>query len=71
MGQSVKVSWFSLAGPEVVARDEVPERPDRQQPRAAKRRPKPFPLLNEAREQPRETTLRNRYWKNNPRKSHA
>jgi hypothetical protein len=56
---------------EVIARDEVPHRPDRRQPRAVKRRPKPFPLLNKPRSQFREITHRNRYWKNNPRKSHA
>jgi len=56
---------------EVIARDEVPDRPDRREPRAVKRRPKAFPLLNKPRHQFKEITHRNRYWKNNPRKSCA
>ncbi|PWU14755.1 MAG: hypothetical protein C5B50_16680 [Verrucomicrobia bacterium] len=56
---------------EVIARDEVPERPNRREPRAVKRRPKPHPLLNKPRDQLQEITHRNRYWKNNPRKSDA
>jgi hypothetical protein len=55
----------------VIARDQVPERPDRREPRAVKRRPKAFPLLNRPRRQFKEVTHRNRYWKNNPRKSCA
>ena len=53
---------------EVIARDEVPERLDRREPRAVKRRPKAFPLLNRPRDQFREISHRNRYWKSNPRK---
>jgi hypothetical protein len=56
---------------EVIARDQVPERPDRREPRAVKRRPKAFPLLNKPRDQYEEVCHRNRYWKNNPRKSCA
>jgi hypothetical protein len=56
---------------EVIARDAVPDRPDRREPRAVKRRPKPFPLLNKPRHQYKEITHRNRYWKSNPRKSRA
>jgi hypothetical protein len=56
---------------EVIARDQVPERPDRIEPRAVKRRPKAFPLLNKPRHQFREIAHRNRYWKSNPRKSRA
>lgn len=56
---------------EVIARDEVPDRPDRREPRAVKRRPKAFPLLNKPRDQFKEVAHRNRYWKNNPRKSCA
>ena len=56
---------------EVIARDEVPDRPDRREPRAVKRRPKAFRLLNQPRHQFKEITHRNRYWKNNPRKSGA
>lgn len=54
---------------EVIARDRVPERPGRREPRAVKRRPKPYPLLNKPRRQFKEIPHRNRYWKNNPRKS--
>jgi Transposase DDE domain len=56
---------------EVIARDEVPERPGRREPRAVKRRPKAFPLLNKPRHQFKEITHRNRHWKNNPGKSCA
>lgn len=51
----------------IIALDEVPERPGRREPRAVKRRPKPYPLLNKPRRQFKEITHRNRYWKNNPR----
>jgi hypothetical protein len=54
---------------EVIARDQVPERPDRREPRAVKRRPKAFPLLNKPRHQYADIAHRNRYWKSNPRKS--
>jgi hypothetical protein len=50
-----------------LARDLVPLRPHRLEPRALKRRPKPFPLLNRPRRAFRETPHRNKYWKNNPR----
>lgn len=56
---------------EVIARDQVPERPNRRGPRAVKRRPKDIPLLNKPRDQFREITHRNRYWKSNQRKSRA
>ena len=54
---------------EVIARDLLPERSGRYEPRAVKRRPKPFPLLNRPRDSFREVPHRNRYWKNNPRNS--
>jgi hypothetical protein len=54
---------------EVIARDQLPERSGCHEPRALKRRPKPFPLLNRPRRLYKETPHRNRYWKNNPRKS--
>lgn len=54
---------------EVIAQDDVPDRPGRREPRAVKRRPKPYPLLNRPRHQFTEISHRNRYWKNNPRKS--
>jgi len=56
---------------EVIARDQVPDRPDRREPRAVKRRPKAFPLLNKPRDRFKEVAHRNRYWKSNPRKSYA
>jgi hypothetical protein len=51
----------------VLARDQLPVRPGRREPRAVKRRPKPFPLLNQPRHRFKEIRHRNRYWKNNPR----
>lgn len=56
---------------EVIARDPVPDRPGRREPRAVKRRPKPYPLLNRHRRCFKEIPHRNRWWKNNPRKSNA
>jgi hypothetical protein len=53
----------------ILAEDLVPHRPNRREPRAVKRRPKPFRLLNRPRHQFREIPHRNRYWRNNPRKS--
>lgn len=50
-----------------LARDLVPLRPNRQEPRALKRRPKQFPLLNKPRRQFKEVPHRNRYWKSKPR----
>jgi len=52
-----------------LVRDQVPLRPERSEPRAIKRRPKPYPLLNKPRRQFKEIPHRTRYWKNNPRKS--
>ncbi len=54
---------------EVIARDLLPERFGRYEPRAVKRRPKPYPLLNRPRHRFKEVPHRNRYWKSNPRKS--
>jgi hypothetical protein len=53
---------------EVIADDRLPERSGRHEPRAVKRRPKPYPLLNRPRKQFKEIPHRNRYWKNHPRK---
>jgi len=53
----------------VIAWDQVPDRPGRREPRAVKRRPKPYPLLNKPRKKFKEIPHRNRYWKNNPRKT--
>jgi hypothetical protein len=54
-----------------LARDLVPLRPGRQEPRALKRRPKPFPLLTKPRHQFREILHRNRHWKGKPRNYRA
>lgn len=53
---------------QIIARDRLPDRPGRREPRAIKRRPKPYPLLNRPRHEFQEIPHRNRYWKNNPRK---
>lgn len=50
-----------------LARDLVPLRPGRREPRAVKRRPKPYPLLNQPRRQFVEISHRSRYWKGRPR----
>jgi len=51
-----------------LARDLVPHRPNRTEPRAVKRRPKPYPLLNKPRRKFVEISHRSRYWKGRPRK---
>ena len=48
---------------ELVAEDQVPNRPFRREPRAVKRRPKPHPLLNVPRHQMIEISHRSRYKK--------
>ena len=50
-----------------LARDLVRYRPNRQEPRAVKRRPKPYPLLNQPRRRFKEISHRSRYWKGRPR----
>jgi hypothetical protein len=50
-----------------LARDLVRYRPNRTEPRAVKRRPKPYPLLNRPRHRFKEVPHRNRYWKGHPR----
>lgn len=55
----------------VIAADRVPDRPGRREPRAVKRRPKPYPLLNKPRHQFKDTPHRSRYRKINPRKTRA
>ena len=52
-----------------VARDLLPVRPGRVEPRAVKRRPKPYSLLNQPRRRFKDIPHRNRYWKGRPRKS--
>jgi hypothetical protein len=51
-----------------LARDLVPLRPGRNEPRAIKRRPKPYPLLNRPRRKFVELPHRNSRWKGGPRK---
>jgi hypothetical protein len=51
-----------------LARDRVPVRPGRTEPRAVKRRPKPFPLLNRPRRKFVELPHRNSRWHGGPRK---
>jgi hypothetical protein len=48
---------------EVIARDEVPDRPDRLEPRAVKRRPKAYQLLNRPRHVMKEIPHRSKYRK--------
>ena len=52
----------------VIAEDLVPERPGRCEPRAVKRRPKPYSLLNKPRRQFEEIPHRSRCRKNHPQK---
>lgn len=49
---------------EVIARDQVPLRPGRREPRAVKRRPKPYQLLNRPRHLMKEIPHRSKYRKN-------
>jgi hypothetical protein len=58
--------WMDLL--RAVARDPVPLRPGRSEPRAVKRRPKPFPLLNRPRRQFVELPHRNSRWHGGSRK---
>ena len=51
---------------EVIAADQVPERPGRREPRAVKRRPKPFQKLNRPRHRMKEMLHRSKYRKNGP-----
>jgi hypothetical protein len=50
-----------------LARDRVRHRPGRTEPRAVKRRHKPYPLLNQPRRCFQEISHRSRYWKGRPR----
>ncbi len=54
--------WVRLL--ELIARDQVPERPGRREPRAVKRRPKPFQKLNRPRHLMKEMQHRSKYRKN-------
>jgi len=57
--------WEDLLGN--LVRDLVRKRPQRTEPRAVKRRPKPYPLLNQPRRRFVEISHRSRYWKGRPR----
>jgi len=46
---------------DAIAQHRVGDRPNRVEPRAKKRRPKPLPLLNQPRDQARKALLRGRY----------
>lgn len=48
----------------IIARDLVPDRPGRREPRAVKRRPKPYQLLNRPRRLMKEIRHRSKYHKN-------
>lgn len=50
-----------------LVRDLIRKRPQRTEPRAVKRRPKPYPLLNQPRRRFVEISHRSRYWKGRPR----
>ena len=56
---------------QTIAADLVPDRPGRREPRAVKRRPKPCAWLTKPRHKFKDSQHRNRYWKNNPRKTKA
>jgi hypothetical protein len=50
----------------VLAKDTIPYRPGRREPRAVKRRPKPYPRLMRHRRSFREIPHQNRYWAGSP-----
>jgi hypothetical protein len=54
-----------------IARDLIPLRPHRQEPRAVKRRPKAYQLLNKPRHKFREVSHRCRYYNKNKEENHA
>jgi hypothetical protein len=49
---------------EIIAPDQVPARPGHREPRAVKRRPKPYQLLNRPRHRMKELQHRGKYRKN-------
>ncbi len=61
--------WSQLLA--TIARDQVPLRPDRNEPRAVKRRPKPYQLLTKPRHRFKEVRHRCRYRKNKSSKNGA
>jgi len=56
--------WARLL--EIIAQDQVPDRPGRREPRAVKRRPKPYQKLNHPRHLMKEMQHRSKYRKNRP-----
>lgn len=56
---------------QTMAADAVPYRPDRREPRAVKRRPKPCAYLTKPRRLFKDSPHRNRYWNSKPRKTRA
>jgi hypothetical protein len=54
-----------------IASDLVPDRPNRREPRAVKRRPNPCAYLTKPRDKFKDSQHRNRYWKSKPRKIRA
>ncbi|HTV63143.1 MAG TPA: IS4 family transposase [Verrucomicrobiae bacterium] len=52
----------------IIAADLVPDRPNRREPRAVKRRPNPCAYLTKPRHKFKDAQHRNRYWKSKPRK---
>ena len=54
---------------QAIAADLVPHRPGRREPRAVKRRPNPCAYLTKPRHKFKDSQHRNRYWKNNRRKT--
>jgi len=55
----------------VIATDPVPLRPNRREPRAVKRRPKPFQLLNKLRHRMKDTPHRDKFYTRRPKKNRA
>src|SRR6266699_2508174 len=56
---------------QTIAADLVPDRPNRREPRAIKRRPNPCAYLTKPRHKFKDSQHRNRYWKNKPKKTRA
>jgi hypothetical protein len=55
----------------VIASDQVPLRPNRREPRAVKRRPKPFQLLNKPRHKMKDTPHSNKFYAKQAKKRRA
>ena len=55
----------------VIATDQIPLRPNRREPRAVKRRPKPFQLLNQPRHRQKDTPHRNKFYTRRAKKPRA